>query len=90
MKVWITRDYRDLARMMLAGVIPGKEAQNLLDVSHPMSCNSKTGYFEEVMEAKQETKQEGLKKWRTPPASPEKGGGRKKEVEDEGEISRKK
>ena len=50
------QDYRNLAKMMFAGVIPEKEAQNLLDVSHPMSCNSKTGYFEEVMEAKQETK----------------------------------
>ena len=56
MKVWMIQDYRDLARMMLAGVIPEKEAQNLLDAAHPMSCNSKTGYFEEVMKAKQETK----------------------------------
>ena len=60
MKVWIKRDYRDLARMMLAGVIPEKEAQNLLDVSHPMSCNSKTGYYEEVLKAKQEARKGSL------------------------------
>ena len=56
MKIWVTRDYRNLAKMMLAGVIPKKEAQKILDVAHPMSRESKIGYYEEIL------KEQGLNK----------------------------
>ena len=56
MKIWIARDYRDLAKLMLAGVIPKKEARRILDVAHPMSSESKMGYYEEVLKAGQEAK----------------------------------
>ena len=53
MKVWIKKDYRDLAKMMLAGVIAKREAQKMLDVAHPASSGSKMGYYEEIMKAEQ-------------------------------------
>ena len=56
MRIWITQDYRNLARMVIAGVIPKKEARRILDVAHPMSSESKMGYYEEVLKAGQEAK----------------------------------
>ena len=52
MKVWMIQDYRNLAKMMLAGVIPGKEAQKILNTTHPASHESKMGYYEELMKKK--------------------------------------
>ena len=60
MKVWITQDYRNLARLVIAGVIPGKEAQGILNVAHPASRESRMGFYEELLKAEQEAKKGSL------------------------------
>ena len=60
MKVWMIQDYRNLAKMMLAGIIAKREAQKMLDVAHPASSGSRMGFYEELLKAGQEAKKGSL------------------------------
>jgi len=52
MKIWVTKDYRDLAKMVIAGIIGEDEAQEQMNHSHPHSLECKMGYYEEIARAR--------------------------------------
>jgi len=56
MKVWMIQDYRNLAKMMLAGIVTKKEAQKMLGIAHPVSSGSRMGFYEELLKAEQGAK----------------------------------
>ena len=51
-KVWTTKDYRELGKMVASGIIGEDDAREQMNHSHPYSLESKMGYYEEIARKK--------------------------------------